>query len=154
MCCQFCHGRFVTAAGLFHHLERGACPKAPLDRMQVYEAVKRRDPNGLLTERLLKWSGSGTFEATHKSWNRNTGAFECFLCGAQFARLESLNQHLQSPKHQQNLYHCPKRSCGKKFTTLAAVLNHLESESCNFMRFEAVQESAKRIFDPGHMIAF
>ncbi|OHW96406.1 zinc finger protein [Colletotrichum incanum] len=152
--CCFCLGSFVTAAGVFHHLERGACPKAPLDRMQVYEVVKRSDPNGVLTKRLLEWSTLANYEATSKSWNADTKTFNCFLCGGRFARLDFLNQHLQSPKHQQNLYHCPKRSCRKEFSTLAAVGNHLESESCNFMRFEAVQETAKRIFDPGRMIAF
>ncbi|KAF6796953.1 zinc finger protein [Colletotrichum sojae] len=154
MPCYLCDKPYVTAAGVFHHLERGRCSKAPLDRMKVYEAVKRRDPNGLLTERLLEWSGSGGFAATLKSWNASAGAFECFLCKRLFERLDSLNQHLQSPKHQQKLYHCPKQHCNKKFGSLAAAANHMESESCGFMSFEAVQESAKRIFDPGRMIAF
>ncbi|KAL0929921.1 zinc finger protein [Colletotrichum truncatum] len=152
--CSFCHGSYVTAGGVFHHLEQGACPKAPLDRIKVYEAVRRKDPNDLLTERLLEWSVPSSFEATHKSYNAQAEAFECFLCGNLFKRLNSLNQHLNSPRHQQDLYHCPNPRCDKKFGTLAAVGNHLDSESCNFMRFDDVQETAKRIFDPGRMIAF
>ncbi|WDK14846.1 hypothetical protein CGRA01v4_06127 [Colletotrichum graminicola] len=152
--CRFCNASCVTAAGVFQRLEQGAYPKAPLDRMKVYEAVQRSDPNSVLTKRLLEWSTSTSFEATSESWNADTETFDCFLCGSGFARLDSLNQHLQSPKHQQKLYHCPKQSCRKEFGTLAAVCNHLESGSCNLMSFEAVQETAKRIFDPGRMIAF
>ncbi|KAH8747635.1 zinc finger protein, partial [Diaporthe sp. PMI_573] len=92
--------------------------------------------------------------ATMKSWNASARAFECFLCGRHFERLDSLNQHLQSPKHQQELYHCPYRRCGKKFKFLAAAVSHWESGSCGFMSFETVQESAKRIFEPGRMITF
>ncbi|ETS86525.1 hypothetical protein PFICI_00353 [Pestalotiopsis fici W106-1] len=152
--CPFCRDSFVTAAGVFHHLEQGGCSKAPLNRIQVYEAVKRQDPNGILTERLRHWSTETTFEATIDSWNPDTKAFDCYLCGDGFRRLDSLNQHLRSPKHQDKLYHCPKPSCRKEFGSLAAVTEHLQSESCNFMRFEEVQETAKRIFDPGRMIAF
>lgn len=42
-------------------------------------------------------------------------------------------------KDQQALYHCPKRTCAKDFTTLGALINHLESETCGFVRFGAVQ---------------
>ncbi|KAH7231709.1 uncharacterized protein BKA55DRAFT_524042, partial [Fusarium redolens] len=152
--CPFCGHLYVTAAGVFQHLENNGCPKAPLDRMMVYEAVKKRDPNGSLTMKLLNWSKSDSFEATERSWNAITRTFDCSLCRARFNSLKSLNQHLQSPKHVQKLYHCPKKGCGKKFTTLAAATNHLESEQSNFMRFEDVQEAASRIFDPGRMIAF
>ncbi|KAF6813038.1 zinc finger protein [Colletotrichum plurivorum] len=154
VCCPFCFAPYVSAAGVFHHLERGACPKAPLDRQKVYEVVKRKDPQGILTRHLLEWSESASFEATTESWNPGTRTFDCPLCERTFKQLDFLNQHLQSPKHQQDLYHCPKPSCRKEFGTLAAVTEHLQSESCNFMRFEAVQDTAKRILDPGRMIAF
>lgn len=36
--------------------------------------------------------------------------------------------------------------------TLAAVINHLESESCDYMHFEAVQKNVERILDPRRMI--
>ena len=120
----------------------------------MYEAVRKRDPNGTLTRKLLNWSKEDDFEATERSRNVATGAFDCSLCGASFNRLQSLNQHLQSPKHAQKLYHCPKKACNKRFATLAAVTSHLESEKCDFMRFEDVQKAVSRIFDAGRMIAF
>ncbi|QPC80169.1 hypothetical protein HYE68_010921 [Fusarium pseudograminearum] len=152
--CPFCGQSYVTAAGVFQHLENKGCSKAPLNRAMVYEAVRSRDPNGTLTKKLLDWSKSVRFEATGRSLNAVTGAFDCSLCGASFNRLQSLTQHLQSPKHEQKLYHCPKKGCDRRFTTLAAVTSHLESEQCGFMRFEDVQEVVSRIFDPGRMIAF
>ncbi|KAK6222661.1 hypothetical protein LQW54_000842 [Pestalotiopsis sp. IQ-011] len=150
--CPFCRDPFVTASGVFHHLEQGGCPKAPLNRTQVYEVVRRKDPNGVLTQRLRDWSTT-TLEATVDSWNPYSETYDCPLCGDGFRRLDSLNQHLQSPKHQK-LYHCPKPSCRKQFGSLAAVTEHLQSESCGYMKFEQVQDTAKRIFDPGRMIGF
>ncbi|KAK1657141.1 hypothetical protein BDP55DRAFT_37974 [Colletotrichum godetiae] len=150
--CPFCRRSYVTAAGVFHHLEEGACEKAPLTRLGVYQAVKQRDPDGVLTKRLQEWAVGVSLEATVESWDPVTKTFNCSMCSGRFIYLESLNQHLKSPKHQQNLYHCPKLGCPREFCTLAAVTQHLQSGSCNFMTFEAVQETAARIFDPGRMI--
>lgn len=58
--------------------------------------------------------------------------------------MTSLDQHLNSPIHKQNLYHCPNQKCGKEFVSLAALFNHLESEGCGYMRFEKVN---KRVGD-------
>ncbi|KAI8710587.1 Zinc finger, double-stranded RNA binding protein [Fusarium sp. LHS14.1] len=150
--CPFCKETHGTATGLVHHLESGSCTKAPLDRDKLYEAVRRRDPNGIISKKLLTWSVTVSYEATDKAWNYHVGAYECYLCHRPFSKLGSLNQHLNSPIHQQKLYHCPGSHCRKEFTTLAAVINHLESESCGHMRFEAVQKNIKRIVDPRRMI--
>ncbi|KAK1722919.1 uncharacterized protein BDZ83DRAFT_721024 [Colletotrichum acutatum] len=130
----------------------GACEKAPLTRLGVLQAAKQRDPNGVLTKRLQEWAVEVTLEATVESWDPVTKTFNCSLCSGRFASRESLNQLLKSPKHQQSPYHCPKHGCPREFSTLAAVTEHLQSESCDFMAFEAVQEIAARIFDPGRMI--
>ncbi|KAF7559528.1 hypothetical protein G7046_g4627 [Stylonectria norvegica] len=136
--CPFCNVTSGTATGLIHHLERGACPNAPLDRDKLYQAVRQRDPNGILAKKLIGWTGSTSYEATERAWNSRCNAFECYLCHRLFQSLVGLNQHLSSPIHQQALYHCPSRSCGKDFSTLAALVNHLESESCGYMRFQAI----------------
>ncbi|PHH72130.1 hypothetical protein CDD82_6168 [Ophiocordyceps australis] len=148
--CPFCPKTFGTATGLVHHLERGACPSAPLDRDTLYRVVRRYDPNGILCKKLLTWSGSSTFEASQMAWNSRAQAYECYLCHRLFPTLPSLNQHLNSPVHQESLYHCP--GCPKEFTTLAAVINHLESESCQYTRFEDVQQGIQRIVNPCRMI--
>ncbi|KAL0932190.1 zinc finger protein [Colletotrichum truncatum] len=152
--CPFCKEFRNTATGLVYHLEQGCCPNAPLDRDKLYQAVRQRDPNGVLAKKLLDWHGSPVYRATSKTWNPEYCAFECYLCHRLFQQLPGLTQHLNSPVHQEKLYHCPNRSCIKEFTTLAAVINHLESESCNFMRFANVQKQVGRIIDPGRMISF
>jgi hypothetical protein len=55
---------------------------------------------------------------------------------------------------QQKLYHCPSPSCPREFTSLASIINHLESESCGFMRFEKVQKSFGDIIAPGRRLQF
>ncbi|KAM5347854.1 hypothetical protein ACJ41O_007678 [Fusarium nematophilum] len=137
--CPFCSALYGTATGLTHHLERGCCPSAPLDRDELYREIRRRDPNGCISNNnLLEWHGaSTTYEATQRAWNPRHGQYECYLCHSLFRSLHGLNQHLSSPQHQQNLYRCPNRSCIGEFTTLAGLINHLESESCSSSRFDA-----------------
>ncbi|KAK7426990.1 hypothetical protein QQZ08_006417 [Neonectria magnoliae] len=152
--CPFCARSNGTATGLVHHLERGACPNAPLDRDTLYRAIRQRDPDGVISKKMLEWHGSDTYEATSRAWNSRCSAYECYLCHQLFNTLGALNQHLASPRHQQNLYHCPGRSCGKEFSTLAALINHFESESCGFMRFQAVQTSVQSIVSSDRRIGF
>ena len=55
-----------------------------------------------------------------------------------------------SPVHQAPIYHCPNKNgkCGgKKFSSLAAFFNHLESESCAFMKFHTVLRGVSNLFN-------
>ncbi|OLN83403.1 Zinc finger and BTB domain-containing protein 17 [Colletotrichum chlorophyti] len=151
--CPFCSQTRGTATGLIHHLEQGNCPNAPLDRDKLYQAVRRRDPKGLISKKLLDWRETHKFTATERTWNPFARSYQCYLCNRLFNSLVGLNAHLNSPVHSQALYHCPNRRCGRDFTTLAAVINHLESESCQYMRFDAVQRRVEHIVDPRRMIA-
>ncbi|KAI4863443.1 hypothetical protein F4820DRAFT_450015 [Hypoxylon rubiginosum] len=153
--CPFCKGGYTTATGLAHHLESGGCPRAPsLDRDGVYKAVRAKDPGGLISKKLIGWHGSTpTYEATSMAWNGR--AYECYFCHRGFRQINSLNQHLNSPAHQQPLYHCPNRNgCGRDFKTLAAIMNHLESESCAFTRFETVQRTVGDIMSGNRLLRF
>ncbi|TDZ36395.1 hypothetical protein C8035_v001721 [Colletotrichum spinosum] len=151
--CPFCGDDRGTATGLVHHLERGACPRAPLDRDSLYQAVRQRDPNGIISKKLLEYH-TPSYVVSEKAYNQSLRAYECYMCHRLFSQLTALNQHLNSPVHQETYYHCPNRDCRKGFSTLAATINHLESESCQFMRFESVQQNVSRILDPGRMIQF
>ena len=44
---------------------------------------------------------------------------------------------------QQALYHCPNPDCGIDFKSLAGMINHLESETCGWMRFSNVQKMVR-----------
>lgn len=153
--CPFCSKACNTATGLVHHLERGACPNAPLDRIKMYEAVRQRDPDGILAKKLLTWESTPTtYEATDLAWDSAVGAWMCYFCQRPFAQRQHLNQHLSSPVHQQSLYHCMNSGCRKEFKTLAAVIHHLESESCGYMRFQTVQKYVSNVVTPGRRITY
>ncbi|PYI00556.1 hypothetical protein BO78DRAFT_329737 [Aspergillus sclerotiicarbonarius CBS 121057] len=154
--CPFCKTAFTTATGVAHHLERGSCPRAPsLNRKIIYKWIHSRDTQGIITKKMLEWheDDSGDYSATRRAFNGKD--WECYICHRKFNTVTALNQHLNSPVHKQKLYHCPNSTggCGKEFTTIAALFNHWESESCGFMRFEKVQLQAQKIFDGNRMIS-
>ncbi|KKY29299.1 putative zinc finger protein [Diaporthe ampelina] len=151
--CPFCKRGFTTATGLVHHIESSACPNAAgLDRDAVYRIVRQKDPSGVISKKLIGWTGSESFQATARAWNPYDCAYECYFCNRAFDRLSSLNQHLRSPAHQQKLYHCPK--CPKEFVSLAAIINHFESESCGYTRFSTVQNGIRGLTDGSRLLAF
>lgn len=161
---------------MVHHLERGSCPGAPqLNRDQIYKLVRSRDPSGIISKKLIGWVGEAnvTYEASSRSWNGF--GYECYLCHKQCSSLSGLNQHMNSAARkytasmrcntytdhrsrivtdQQELYHCPNLACRANFKTLAAIINHLESESCGAVRFDRVQQRAADIFRGGRTITF
>ncbi|RAL04020.1 uncharacterized protein BO80DRAFT_486265 [Aspergillus ibericus CBS 121593] len=155
--CPFCKTGFATATGVTHHLERGSCPHAPsLNREAIYKFIRSRDTQGILTKKMLEWheDDNGKYTATSRAFNGKS--WECYICHRKFNTSAALSQHLNSTVHKQKLYHCPNMTgrCGKEFVTLAALFNHLESESCGFTRFEKVQLQAQNLFDRNKMIAF
>ncbi|KAK4112878.1 hypothetical protein N656DRAFT_731338 [Canariomyces notabilis] len=155
MACPFCKRCFTTSTGVAHHLESSACPNAPhINRDTVYQVIRSRDPHGAISKKLLTWQGSDQtrYEATGRSWNGC--AYECYFCHREFGKLQSLTQHLNSPAHQQELDHCPNRACRMDFKTLASVINRLESESCGFMRFEAVQGKMGNVLRGDRLLTF
>ncbi|KAM4058336.1 zinc-finger double-stranded RNA-binding domain-containing protein [Hirsutella rhossiliensis] len=151
--CPFCSRLFSTATGLTHHLETASCPKAPqLNRDELFRIVRSKDPGGIISKNLLEWTSSYEYEVDSGSWNGR--GYECFICGRVFGRLSSLEQHLNSPIHQQELYHCPNTSCCMNFKTLAGIINHLESESCRFIKFERVQRSVNNFVSSNRLLSF
>ncbi|KAK0732129.1 hypothetical protein B0H67DRAFT_94285 [Lasiosphaeris hirsuta] len=152
--CPFCSRAFSSATGVSHHLESGSCPKARgLNCDEVYRIVRSKDPHGIIAKRLIGWTGdSDTYEATDRAWNGSE--WECYFCHRCFSSIIALNQHMNSPAHRQELYHCPNRSCHSEFKTLAATINHLESEACGAMRFETVQRHIGGIISGSRLIGF
>ncbi|KAH9905221.1 hypothetical protein F4778DRAFT_698055 [Xylariomycetidae sp. FL2044] len=153
--CPSCKSSYPTATGLTHHVETGSCPNAPtINRDTLYKFVRSKDPGGIITKNLIGWAGSTQYEASRRSYNAKRHGWECYLCHRLFKSLPSLNQHLNSPTHQETLYYCANRSCKKEFTTLAGIINHLESESCGCTRFENVQRSIRDVVGSDKLITF
>ena len=135
--CPFCNRGFTSASGLSHHLESGGCPHGrAVNRQTIYNTLRQRDPNGIITNNLLEWHGE-TWSTTN-AWNGSD--YECYLCHHRFQGMRGLDAHLKSPRHMQEIYHCPNSGCRTQFKSLAGMFNHLESESCGFMKFGGVQE--------------
>ncbi|KAL4815694.1 hypothetical protein BDW67DRAFT_191340 [Aspergillus spinulosporus] len=139
--CPFCKARYTTAA-------------PSLNRKSIYRLVRERDPHGIITHKQIGWRNeeNATYSATVQAWNG--AGYECYLCHRQFKSLTALNQHLNSPVHKQQVYHCPNGRCAKSFATLAGLFNHLESESCGHMRFENVQKQVGNVLRGDRLIAF
>lgn len=152
--CPFCRRNFTTATGVAHHLERGSCPNArSANRDTILAELRKRDTNHVITKKMLTYYPASTWSATTETWNGDF--YECYLCHREFTQLRSLNQHLSSDAHRENVYHCINRGrCAKDFKTLAALFNHLESESCGATRFEQVRKNVNGMFNSSRMITF
>lgn len=95
--CPFCNRGFTTAAGLSQHVESGGCPRAKfMNRDAVYHVVSQKDPSGVISKKLIGWTGSSSYQATARAWDPYQGAYQCYLCTRTFGQLFSLNQHLNS----------------------------------------------------------
>lgn len=148
--CPFCDYYFTTASGLAHHIESSACPESTYDRLSLCRDVRKRDPGRQITEHLWGRDPEGiTEQDLAATWNGD--GYECSACDCVFDRAHSLLQHLGSAlAHRRELYHCPKKRCAKKFPSLAALFNHLESETCGFARFDNVQKNASGFLGGKH----
>ncbi|KAJ4391166.1 hypothetical protein N0V93_004782 [Gnomoniopsis smithogilvyi] len=150
--CPLCNKAYTTATGVTHHIESGSCPKATnMNRDTLYTLVRAHDPKGAVSKKLIGWHGEERYEATDWAWNGS--GYECFyFCHKSFRTLQSLNQHLASPVHQQALYHCPSTRCAKDFKILGGLINHLESEMCGAMRFDKVQAGVESLIRGGRLL--
>ncbi|KAI0310332.1 hypothetical protein OF83DRAFT_1178661 [Amylostereum chailletii] len=137
------------AAAIAHHVENGACPNAPVSRHQVTHAVHALNISPTISIRGHLHYGDPApyvsnvieYAATEQAWNGS--AYElCYLCQRTFWRLRSLNEHLRSPAHDHEEFQCPQTSCGRTFTVVSALVQHIESEACGVARFEEVARHA------------
>lgn len=75
--------------------------------------------------------------------------------GVEFGAFSALTyDNFPGTVDQQSLYHCPNSRCEKEFKTLAAICNHLESESCKFARFQQVQSSFRDLISSDRLLGF
>lgn len=87
---------YTTATGIVNHLESGTCPNTQnLSRDALYRLVRSRDPQGVISKKLIGWTGEVEYEATVHTWNGS--GYECYLCHRVFQKIQSLDQHLKSP---------------------------------------------------------
>ena len=159
-----CSKKFASPSALLHHLESGKCASG-LDRHQIASFVKANDTTGVivgqskllsLPTNLNNWTeldydsssdSSGGDILTPTSTQIDTPLkglkFKCVRCrdSRQFKTLAALKSHLESPKHDAKIFHCPESLTSgaksesvtevvKRFTTLSGLSQHLESGKC------------------------
>lgn len=141
-----CSMSFVSASAMMLHLDQGSCVSG-MDRNKVNQLAVKYDRNSVITNpnRLLtagSSSGSILTTTTYIVSDRayNGSAWECYLCNREFRRKVDLTKHLNSPRHQEKIYRCPRNDCQKEFPTLSGIMQHVESQSCEAYRFRAVQD--------------
>jgi len=142
-----CNRSFISPTALTLHFESGAC-RSGMTREKLNRLIVRADKNSYITNPAQLIGGpQGKYEpplsapawATKRSWNGME--YECFLCHSTFKTLDRLNQHLQSPRHDQKIYRCPKPDCRVEFVTLSALCQHVERGSCGVRMFRQVQNA-------------
>ncbi|KAH9832600.1 uncharacterized protein C8Q71DRAFT_260516 [Rhodofomes roseus] len=140
-----CSKDFVSSSALIQHLESGGCT-SKMTRHDVKKLAVQMDKENIITDaaRLLTGPGGSsvprmttTSWATELSKNPRTGLYECVICHAGFKKLTSLNNHLQSPVHDEKIYRCPQtwQGCGVEFNTLGALCQHVEKGNCGVHKF-------------------
>jgi hypothetical protein len=141
-----CNRTFVSHAALVLHFESGTCPSR-MTREELNRLVVRADTNNYITNPARLLTGplgrseppaSTVTWATGRSWNGY--AYQCFLCNRTFDTLARLNQHLQSPVHQDKIYRCPKSDCRIEFVALSGLCQHVEGGSCGVRMFRQVRD--------------
>lgn len=147
-----CTQSFVTKSAMILHLESGSCVSGA-DRDMINRWVRLNDRDNVVTvpSRLLTDGGGTTrYIATERSWNGSR--YECVLCHNTFGTLDALNRHLASPIHQERIYRCPLSTCLATFSTLSALCQHVESESCGVLRFRAAREGVENLLRDMHRL--
>jgi len=134
--CPFCIQMFKTPSSIAMHIESG-CHR--ITRHQVTAAVHQLKiiPQISLNHRIQGPSNPARQVSLSANENAFNGyAYECYLCHSTFKTLDRLNQHLQSPTHDESEFRCPH--CHSEFKLISGLVQHIESESCGIARFQDV----------------
>jgi C2H2-type zinc finger len=153
-----CARRFASGSALMQHFDSGSCPSR-VNRHVVNRIVVRLDRNNIITNPAHLITAEGGYDAPHPSLtyaterSYNGSSYECFLCHREFHKLDSLNAHLQSPVHEDNIYRCPNHDgCKAKFSTMSALCQHAESDKCGVRRFRYVRNAMDSLLGVMHAL--
>jgi hypothetical protein len=83
---------------------------------------------------------SATAWETERSWNGVE-----YESHSTFKALDRLNQHLQSPRHEQKIHRCSKPDSHLEFVALSALCQHVERGSCSVRMFKKVQDATESL---------
>jgi len=144
-----CPRRFASHSDVVLHLESGTC-NSGVNRHMIDAYVLKHDMRNVITNprRMItngatrEYTPPPTYTATNQAWNGSS--WECYFCHTEFPTKPQLNQHLASPKHSatpNKIYKCPNSACGKQFSALSGLGQHIEKGSCGVQRFSGVKNT-------------
>jgi hypothetical protein len=127
------------------HIESG-CHR--INRHQVTAAVQKLNIIPQISLRRIEGSVKPptrliTYSANECAFNGRD--YECYLCHNTFKTLDRLNQHLNSPAHDELEFQCPH--CRSEFKLISGLVQHIESESCGIARFKEVTKHFETLTD-------
>ncbi|KAH9477396.1 hypothetical protein JR316_0009609 [Psilocybe cubensis] len=156
MKCVFCTDLFKSPSGISQHIEAGV---HEFHRHHVTAAIKSMGVVPQIT--IQDYTNSATpppvpaittYVATAAAFNGS--AYACFLCEATFKSLPALNSHLNSAAHDAAEFKCPNVKCGREFTLISGLIQHLESKCCGLAPlveidgyFEKLEEQFSRTME-------
>lgn len=126
------------------HLEQGRCASGAT-RAKVNKVARVLDRHHLVTNpaRLIEGGSVASTYATDCCFNGSM--WECFLCSRDFWTKSALNAHINSPRHEEKVYRCPKGDCGREFTTLSGIFQHVESEACGVYNMRGARDAMAQL---------
>jgi len=146
--CECCSKLFVAFSALVFHWEtsvgRNGHPSKTVDEcaLLIYKELGRRF--SIVDERYVRTEGDVKLPPLPvdiaSSIIPQVSKYKCRLCSSKFKAYKDIEAHLSSPAHKAKMYMCPSSpvGCGKKFTTLSGLLQHLEPDvansPCNMVR--------------------
>jgi hypothetical protein len=145
---------FVSVSAMMMHLDEGFCVSG-INRDKVNRFVVEHDRNNVITNpnRFITGGVITTITYTVSDRAYNGRLWECYLCSREFRGKAALTQHLNSPRHQEKIYRCPRTDCLREFTTLSGIMQHIESESCEAYRFRAIRDAVIGLSSNMHSLA-
>ncbi|KAI0325954.1 hypothetical protein GY45DRAFT_1329538 [Cubamyces sp. BRFM 1775] len=125
-----CGKHFVSIAAVFIHLESGACVSGVTvdDVARIAASVDRYD--NVITVDDARWIADQVYDSLDRGSGWSGPWFECPICDDEVpTSSHALRQHIRSVHP---IFHCPPDfGCGKRFGTLSALCQHVESGQCD-----------------------
>ncbi|KAK7470472.1 hypothetical protein VKT23_001898 [Stygiomarasmius scandens] len=148
MKCPLCSRMFKSPSDIANHIESGSAGHSRINRHHVTAAVHRMEitPPISISRQIAGPPSIPTvteYVVTQLAFNGK--AYECYLCHRQCRTLRGLNDHLNSPAHDDDQFQCPHGKCGKQFTVISALIRHIESESCGLAKFRTVEKYTNQL---------